>query len=117
VGRHAHRPYAPARQSPRALRWTAVAVVWAAGVAAGLFALLAGGSRFATCSAHATGLACRSTGTALAVLLLLAVVAVVSTATVLAVSRTPAHLVVLTVVALVLLAGCLIGARSLLATA
>ena len=117
MGRHAHKPYVPARRSPRALRWTAVAVVWAAGVAAGLFALLAGGSRFATCSSHATGLACRSAGTALAVLLLLAVVAVVSTATVLAVSRTPSHLAVLTLIAVVLLVGCLLGARSLLSTA
>jgi hypothetical protein len=117
VARHAHRPYVPAGRAARPLRWLAVLLVWAAGVAAGLFTLLAGGSRFATCSAHATGLACRGTGTVLAVLLLIGIVAVVTTATVLAATRTPPQLAVVTVVAIAVLVGCLVGARSLLATA
>lgn len=99
------------------MRWLAVLLVWAAGVAAGLFTLLAGGSRFATCSAHATGLACRGTGTALAALLLIAIIATVTSATVLAATRTPPQLAALTLLAIAVLVGLLFGARSLLATA
>ena len=117
AARHAHRPYVPAGGPPRPLRWVAVLLVWAAGIAAGLFTLLAGGSRFATCSAHATGLACGNGGTALAVLLLIAIVATVTTATIVATTRTAPQLAALTVVAIAVLVGLLFGARSLLATA
>jgi hypothetical protein len=53
----------------------------------------------------------------LAVLLLIGIVAVVTTATVLAATRTPPQLAVVTVVSIAVLVGCLVGARSLLATA
>ena len=117
AARHASRPYVPAGRASRPLRWLALLLVWAAGIAAGLFTLLAGGSRFATCSAHATGLACRDGGTVLAVLLVIAIVATVTTATIVATTRTAPQLAALAALAIAVLVGLLFGARSLLATA
>ena len=117
MARHAHRRAGLPGRAPRPLRWLAVALIWLAGVAAGLFTLVAGAARVVTCSAHAPGLACRGTGTVFAVLLLVAVVAVVTSATVLTLARTSAQLAALTVVAVAVLVGLLAGARSLLATA
>lgn len=100
-----------------ALRLAALVLLWAAGLVVGFFALLSVGAKY-SCSANAHGLACRPTGTALGVLVVLLVIAVVTAGTVLAPrGRRPGALAAVLVVSVVLLGGCYLAAHALLATA
>jgi hypothetical protein len=113
VGRHTP-PAATSR--PRLARAATLTVVWLAGLAAGLFALLGAAARYTTCSGHSTSLACEGTGTSLGVVLVLGVVTIVTTATVVTHGRDRRQVLVIGAIALLVLAGLLLAARALLAT-
>jgi hypothetical protein len=112
VGRHSD----PVASGSPAIRVATLVIVWLAGIGAGLFALLDAAARFTTCSAHASTLACRGTGTTLGVALVLTVVAVVTTITVSTYGRHGRWVTLAGGVALVLLGGLFFAARALLET-
>src|SRR3954470_24761857 len=97
------------------MRLSTVAVVWLGGLVAGFFALLATASRY-ECGARDHGLACRSSGTVVGVSLVVAVIALVTAVTVLTQDRPPRSMLGLGAAGLLVLIGCLIAARALLAT-
>jgi hypothetical protein len=100
----------------RLARLTAVAVLWLAGLGVGFYAILSVGARYG-CATNDNALACRSSGTALGVLIVIAVVLVVSAGTVLAQDAPDwRRRVGLVVAALFLLGLCLLAAHALLAT-
>jgi hypothetical protein len=92
-----------------------VIVVWAAGLAAGFYALLGVAARYGCSSSH-HGLGCGNGGTAVGVVLVLAVIATVSTVTVLAHGRTPARVLAIGVCGLAVLVACYFGTHALLDT-
>jgi hypothetical protein len=100
----------------RLARLAAVAVLWLAGLGVGFYALLSAGARYG-CANTDHGLACTGTGTALGVLLVVAVVLVVTAGTLLTqdAASWPARAVRIAA-SLVLLAACFLGAWALLAT-
>ena len=112
MGRHS----TSAGGRPRSLRLPTLLLVWLAGLAAGLFALLGAAARYTTCSSHATSLACRSTGTSLGVVLVVCVIAIVTAATVLSYGRTRRGVVTIGLVAILVLVGLFFASRALLAT-
>ena len=112
MGRHSN----PATGTSRAVRGTTVLVIWLAGIAAGLFALLGAAAKYTTCSANATTLACRSSGTSLGVVLVVAVVAVVTTITVVTHGKDRRWVMVAGAVGLLALACLFMAARALLGT-
>ena len=65
----------------RAARAGALTLIWAGGLTAGFFAILAAASRY-SCSPSAHGLACRPAGTAVSTILILGVIATVTIVTV-----------------------------------
>ena len=99
----------------RRVRLAVVAVVWLAGLAAGFFALLSCLARYG-CGASGGGLACHNSGTALGVLKVVGVVAVVVAVTVLTYGKPPRTAAIVGAIGLVLLLGCFLGARALLGT-
>ena len=117
MGRHSD-PAAgrPAGSRQRPLRLPILALVWLVGLAAGLFALLGAAARYTTCSAHATSLACRGTGTSLGVALVACVIAVVTAATVLSYGRARRAVLTIGGAAILVLVGLFLAARALLAT-
>lgn len=100
----------------RLIRLGVLALVWLCGIAAGLFALLSAGARYTTCSAGSASLACTGSGTALGALLVVAVVAGVTVATLVSYGRERRTLLVIGGAALVLQLGLLLAAHALLAT-
>jgi hypothetical protein len=95
---------------------SAVGVLWLAGLGVGFYAILSAGARYG-CSKSDKGLACRSSGTALGVAIVVAVVLVVTAGTVLAQDASSWRARIARIVmALVLLAACLFGAHALLDT-
>lgn len=84
-------------------------------MAAGFFGLLGAAARYG-CGSNDHGLACRDSGSVLAVLIVLAVVAVVTTVTVLTHDRAPRRVVTIGIAGLLALLLCFLGARGLLAT-
>jgi uncharacterized membrane protein YbjE (DUF340 family) len=94
----------------------AVVILWLAGLGAGFYAILSAGARYG-CSRSDKGLACRGSGTALGVGIVVAVVLVVTAGTVLAQDAPSWRArIAYVLVALVVLAGCLLGAHALLNT-
>jgi hypothetical protein len=93
-----------------------VALLWLAGLGAGFYSIIGVGARYG-CSTNDRGLACRPEGTALAAGLVLGVIVVVTAGTVLA-QDAPSWSVRLRrlLVAVVLLAACVVGAHALLDT-
>jgi hypothetical protein len=97
-------------------RLGAVAILWLVGLGVGFYAILSAGARYG-CARNDKGLACQGTGTALGVLIVVAVILVVTSGTMLAqdapswTSRT-----LRLSAALALLALCLLAAWALLAT-
>jgi hypothetical protein len=110
VARHVH------ARNGRLAQLGALGVLWLAGLGAGFYAILSAGARYG-CARSDKGLACSSGGTALGVLIVVAVVLVVTAGTVLAQDAATwrARVARLTG-ALVLLAACLFGAHALLDT-
>jgi hypothetical protein len=112
VARHA--PPVGSLRRARLTRSIALLLFWIAGLVVGFFALLAIGARFG-CGHSSHGLACQSGGTALGVVLVLAVIAVVTAVTVMGADpRRLGRLAVLVAVGLVVLGGCYLGAHALL---
>jgi hypothetical protein len=94
----------------------AVGVLWLAGLGVGFYAILGAGARYG-CARNDKGLACRTSGSALGVLIVVAVVLVVTAGTVLAQdARSWRARIGRIAAALVLLAACLFGAHALLST-
>jgi hypothetical protein len=93
-----------------------VVLVWLAGLAAAFVGVLAATARYG-CSAGDTGLACRRSGSILAVLLVLAVLAVVVTVTLLSTARSARPVVILGLAGFAVLAVCFALALLLLGTA
>lgn len=99
------------------MRSATLVAVWLCGLAAGFFALLSGAAKYTTCSSHASGLACRASGSGLGFAIVVAVILVVAVATATTYGRDTRRVLVIGLVAIAALAGCLIAARSLLGTA
>jgi uncharacterized membrane protein len=112
VGRHTD----PAAGAPRAVRLTTIVLVWLAGILAGLFALLGAAARYTTCSSKATTLACRSSGTTVGAVLVIAVVTVVTTITVATHGKDRRWITIAGVHALLVLACLFLASRALLDT-
>ena len=91
-------------------------MVWLGGVGAGFFAILSVAARYG-CARSAHGLACRQSGSALGIVIVAAVVAVVTTVTVYTHGRTTRAVGVAAALGLALLAGCYYCAHALIATA
>jgi hypothetical protein len=102
-------------QGTRVTRLAVLVVVWAGGLAAGFYALLGIAARYG-CGASSHGLGCTTGGSVVGVVLLVGVIAVVTTVTVLVHGRTPSQTAVLGLAGLVALAGCAVGAHALLNT-
>jgi hypothetical protein len=90
-------------------------VVWLAGLAAGFYTLLSIAARYG-CGSNQHGLACGNGGSAVGVLLLLGVIATVTTVTVVLHGRTPTRAVMIGLCGLVALAAAAFGAHALLNT-
>jgi hypothetical protein len=99
----------------RAVRFSTIVVVWLGGLAAGFFGLLSAAARYG-CGASDTGLACRTSGSVVGILVVIAVIIVVTAVTVLSQDQPPQRLIAMAVAALAALLLCFIAARALLAT-
>jgi len=86
-----------------------------AGLAAGFFGLLGAAAKYG-CGGSDTGLACRTSGSVLGVLLIVVVIAVVTAVTVLSHARSPRDTVLIGATGLVALGLCFVAARMLLDT-
>jgi hypothetical protein len=102
-------------QGTRLARLAVLFVVWVAGLGAGFYALLGIAARYG-CGASNHRLGCTTRGSVLGGVLLIGVIATVTTVTVLVHGRTPARVAVLGVAGIVALAGCALGAHALLNT-
>ncbi|MEO6884674.1 MAG: hypothetical protein ABI232_00115 [Jatrophihabitantaceae bacterium] len=116
MGRHTN-PQVARRDSNGLTRLGLLLVLWLAGLATGYYALLAAASRYTTCTAHSTGLACRTSGFSLAIALVVGVVAVVTAATVVSYQRQTRWNVLIALAALIALGVCVFAAHGLLDTA
>jgi hypothetical protein len=111
LGRHAR----AVDRRTRTVRLSTVVVVWICGLAAGFFGLLSAAARYG-CGATDTGLACRTSGSVVGVLVVLAVIGVVTTVTVMSHDQPPRRLMTIGLAGLAALLLCFIAARALLAT-
>jgi hypothetical protein len=100
----------------RTVRGTSLVLVWLGGVAVGFFGILSIAARYG-CARSATGLACRKSGSALGIVIVLAVVAIVTAVTVATHDRSPRTIVVATAFGALGLVGCYFCAHALLNTA
>ena len=112
MGRHAKQP----DNRLRLVRGGALTVVWLGGIAAGFFAILSVAARYG-CSRSAHGLACRQSGSALGIVIVAAVVAIVTAATVYTHGRSRRIVGIAAAVAVAMLVGCYYCAHALIATA
>ena len=112
MGRHLK----PADGRTRAVRASALLLVWVGGLVVGFFGILSAGARYG-CSRSAKGLACRTSGSALGVALVLVVIAMVTAVTVATHGRHPRTIAAMTVAGAVGLSVCYVCAQALLATA
>ena len=111
MSRHARPIHGPTR----AAALLTVLVVWAAGLAAGFYALLGVAARYG-CGANQHGLGCGNGGTAVGAVLVLAVIATVTSVTILAHGRTPGRVAAIGACGLIVLAACYFGTHALLKT-
>jgi len=112
VGRHARTP----DSRVRLVRGSALAVIWLGGLAAGFFAILSVAARFG-CSHSSHGLACKQSGSMLGGVLIIAVIAIVTTVTVATHDRGPRRVAIMSTVAALALLGCYLAAHALIGTA
>ncbi len=114
MARHTYRPAGPETGS-RVPRVVGVLLVWLAGLATGLYAMLGVGIRYAgTCNDRSTGLACRTGGTVIGAGLLVTVILTVSVATVITHAAGVRKIATVTLGALVVLALTAVGSHWLL---
>ena len=99
----------------RAIRLGTLALVWLAGLVAGFFGLLSAVATYG-CSDSDPGLACRTSGSLLGAVVVLAVIAVVTAVTVLSHDRPPRVTGLLAGSGLAALVVCFVAARMLLDT-
>jgi hypothetical protein len=92
-----------------------VSVIWLAGLAAGFFGLLSAAAKYG-CASTDRGLGCRTSGSILGTLVVVAVVAVVTLVTVVTHDQPTRRVVVVGIAGLVVLGACFVAARLLLAT-
>jgi hypothetical protein len=97
------------------VRLSTVAVVWLCGLAAGFFGLLSAAARYG-CGAGDNGLACRTSGSVVGILVVIAVIVVVTTVTVMSHDQPPRRLITMGASGLAALLLCFIAARALLST-
>lgn len=100
----------------RAIRLSAVGVVWLGGLTAGFYSLLSAAAKYG-CGASDDGFACHGSGSVVGVLLVVAVIAIVTGVTVMTQDRAARGIVVVSGIGLAALVVCFVAARSLLATA
>jgi hypothetical protein len=100
----------------RAIRLPAVGLVWLCGLAAGYYALLGAAAKYG-CGTSDDGFACDGSGSAVGVLLVIAVIGIVIAVTLLTSERPTRAILLVSGVGFVALVCCLVAARSLLATA
>ena len=100
----------------RAVRLSTVSVIWLCGLAAGFFGLLSGTAKYG-CANNNRGFGCRTSGSVVGFLIVLAVIAVVVTVTLLTHDRPRRRVLVVGAVGLAALAVCFVAAQLLLATA
>ncbi|HJQ41785.1 MAG TPA: hypothetical protein VJ831_01755 [Jatrophihabitantaceae bacterium] len=91
-------------------------MVWLGGLVVGFFGVLSVAARYG-CANSAHGLACRKSGSALGVLIVLGVVAIVTAVTVATHNRAPRTVLIAATVAVAALLACYLAAHALLATA
>jgi hypothetical protein len=99
----------------RATRIVAIAVVWFAGLWAGFFGILSAVAKYG-CSGNDDGLACQTSGSMLGIVLVVVVIALVTTATVLMLGQPARRVVPVGAVGVVALIVCFVAARVLLDT-
>ena len=112
MGRHARTP----DSRVRLVRGSALVVIWLGGLTAGFFSILSVAARYG-CARSAHGLACRQSGSALGVVLIVAVIAVVTTVTIATHDRGLRRVSVTAGLGALALIGCYLGAHALIATA
>ena len=98
------------------MRGTSLTVIWLGGLAVGFFGVLSIAARYG-CASSAHGLACRKSGSALGVLIVLGVVAIVTAVTVTTHHRSPRNVLIAATLGIVALLACYLAAHALLATA
>ncbi|HKC28180.1 MAG TPA: hypothetical protein VKB75_09230 [Jatrophihabitans sp.] len=99
----------------RAIRVSMIGLVWLVGLAAGFFSILAAAARYG-CGRNDSGLACRTSGSALGVLLVIAVISIVAAVTVMTHDRPARRVVIAGGIGLAALVACLVAASGLLGT-
>jgi hypothetical protein len=92
-----------------------VGLVWLCGLAAGFFSILAAAARYG-CGRNDSGLACRTSGSVLGILLVIAVITVVAAVTVMTHDRPARRVMIAGGVGFASLVACLVAAHGLLAT-
>jgi hypothetical protein len=100
----------------RAIRLSTVSIIWLGGLAAGFFGLLGAAAKYG-CASGDNGFGCRTSGSVVGILLVIAVIAVVIAVTVLTHDRPLRRILVVGIVGLAVLALCFAAAQVLLATA
>ena len=103
-------------QRLRVIRLSTIAIVWLSGLAAGLYSLLSAAAKYG-CMSGADGLACRTSGSVVGIVLLVTVLAIVTLVTLTTANRPARPVLVIGGIGLVALVVCLIAACSLLSTA
>jgi hypothetical protein len=99
----------------RKIRVSTIFVVWVGGLAAGFFGLLGTVARYG-CAASDDGLACRTSGSVVGVLIVIAVVVIVTAVTVMTNDRPRRRVIIVGAVGFAGLAFCFAAARTLLGT-
>lgn len=99
----------------RAIRTWTVGAIWLCGLAAGFVAILAAAARYG-CAPHDAGFACRTSGSVVGIVLVVAVISVIIAVTVLTYDRPARRVLVVGGVGLGGLIVCFALARVLLAT-
>ena len=102
-------------QRLRGIRLSTIAFVWVCGLAAGFCAALAAAAKYGCVSGH-TGMACRTSGSILGIVLLVTVIAVVTVVTLATTNRPARSVIVIGSLGVAALAVCTVAAASLLAT-
>ena len=100
----------------RAIRLSTVSVIWLGGLAAGFFGLLGATAKYG-CASGDNGFGCRTSGSIVGILIVVAVIAIVIAVTTLTVDRPRHRVLVVGLVGFGALAVCFALAQVLLATA
>jgi hypothetical protein len=103
-------------QRLRAIRLSSLAFVWLCGLAAALYAVLAAAAKYG-CVTGDQGMACKTSGSVLGIVLLITIIAIVALVTLTTMNRPPRRVLVISGFGVAALAVCGVAAASLLSTA